>query len=36
MACYWCNNAKTDEFSAEEFAPVGKEIGEIFKNRKNN
>jgi len=33
MACYWCNNAKTDEFSAEEFAPIGKAIGEVFKQR---
>ncbi len=33
MACYWCNNAKTDEFTAEEFAPIGKEIGKALKNR---
>ena len=26
-ACYWCNNAKTDEFTYEEF----REIGETFK-----
>jgi hypothetical protein len=35
MCCYWCNNAKTDEFSAEEFKAVGKEIGRIFNLRLN-
>jgi 5-methylcytosine-specific restriction endonuclease McrA len=33
MACYWCNNAKTDEFTAEEFAPIGEAIGEALRNR---
>ncbi len=33
MACYWCNNAKTDEFTAEEFEPIGKLIGHTLKNR---
>ena len=33
MACYWCNNAKTDEFSAEEFASIGKAIGAVLRNR---
>lgn len=33
MACYWCNNAKTDEFTAEEFVPIGKAIGTALKNR---
>lgn len=33
LACYWCNNAKSDEFSADEFKPAGKHIGEVFKNR---
>ncbi len=37
LSCYWCNNAKTDEFSYEEFKPVGVAIGNILKNRlKNN
>ncbi|MEZ4805827.1 MAG: hypothetical protein R2852_10170, partial [Bacteroidia bacterium] len=27
MSCYWCNNAKTDEFSESEFMPIGREIG---------
>lgn len=27
FSCYWCNNAKTDTFTAEEF----KEVGEVFK-----
>lgn len=30
MACYWCNNAKTDEFTAEEFKEIGKEIRKIW------
>ena len=33
FCCYWCNNAKSDEFSAEEFKPIGKILGEIWKNR---
>lgn len=33
MTCYWCNNAKTDEFNAEEFKPFGAVIGKILKNR---
>ena len=38
LSCYWCNNAKTDEFSAEEFKNIGREIRKIFENRisKNN
>lgn len=31
--CYWCNNAKTDEFTAQEFAPIGKEIAKIWQAR---
>ena len=33
MSCYWCNNAKTDEFSENEFKQIGRVIGEIFKKR---
>lgn len=32
-ACYWCNNAKTDEFSAKEFRPIGELIGETLRKR---
>jgi len=35
MSCYWCNNAKTDEFSEHEFMAIGKEIGIILRNRLN-
>lgn len=35
MSCYWCNNAKTDEFSEDEFKAIGKIIGEVFKRRLN-
>lgn len=31
--CYWCNNAKTDEFTEEEFLAVGEAIGDIWKRR---
>lgn len=34
MACYWCNNAKTDEFTAEEFMEVGNAIRKIWDKRK--
>lgn len=32
-ACYWCNNAKTDTFTHEEFKEVGKVISNIWKKR---
>ena len=35
LCCYWCNNAKTDEFTAEEFKPIGELIGQTLKNRLN-
>ena len=35
MACYWCNNAKTDEFSYDEFIEIGKSIEAIWKLRLN-
>ena len=35
LACYWCNNSKTDEFTKEEFEPVGKAIREIWNKRLN-
>ncbi|WP_347840016.1 hypothetical protein [uncultured Draconibacterium sp.] len=31
--CYWCNNAKTDEFTDEEFIPIAKEIRKALENR---
>jgi len=33
FACYWCNNAKTDTFSEEEFKKVGKVIHDIWTDR---
>lgn len=33
FACYWCNNAKTDTFSGEEFKNVGKVFREIWNKR---
>ncbi len=35
LCCYWCNNAKTDEFSGEEFEKIGTVIGKIWKERNN-
>ena len=32
-ACYWCNNAKTDTFTHEEFLEVGKVISSIWQKR---
>lgn len=34
-ACYWCNNAKTDTFSFDEFKIIGKTIADIWKTRLN-
>lgn len=33
LCCYWCNNAKTDEFSYEEFKEVGKIFEAIWEKR---
>lgn len=33
MACYWCNNAKTDEFSPEEFKPIAEGIRKTWNER---
>jgi len=33
LACYWCNNAKTDEFTEDEFVEIGKEIAKIWNRR---
>lgn len=33
MACYWCNNAKTDEFTHEEFKEIGKTFRVTWENR---
>ncbi len=33
LACYWCNNAKTDTFTAEEFAEVGRAFAKIWQQR---
>lgn len=33
MCCYWCNNAKTDEFTRDEFKEIAKEISKVWKNR---
>lgn len=36
LACYWCNNAKTDEFTSKEFEDnVGPGIGTIWYDRKS-
>ena len=36
LACYWCNNAKSDVFTAEEFKPIGIEIGKVLRNKLSN
>lgn len=33
LSCYWCNNAKTDTFSEEEFLEIGKSIKKIWEKR---
>lgn len=32
-SCYWCNNAKTDEFCDKEFKEVGEAIRKIWEKR---
>ena len=33
LACYWCNNAKTDTFTEKEFLKIGKVIKSIWEKR---
>lgn len=33
MACYWCNNAKTDEFTEKEFLIIAEGIKQVWKDR---
>ncbi len=33
FSCYWCNNAKTDTFTFDEFKQIGQAISEIWKKR---
>ena len=35
MACYWCNNAKTDEFTEDEFMVIGEAIKNVWRERLN-
>jgi hypothetical protein len=36
LACYWCNNSKTNYFTFEEFKIIGEKINEIQQLRINN
>ncbi len=36
MVCYWCNNAKTDEFSYEEFKRIAEGFKVVWQNRLAN
>jgi 5-methylcytosine-specific restriction endonuclease McrA len=33
LSCYWCNNAKTDTFTEEEFKIIGQAISTVWKSR---
>jgi 5-methylcytosine-specific restriction endonuclease McrA len=33
FTCFWCHNAKTDEFTDVEFRAIGKEIAGIWRQR---
>ena len=33
LACYWCNNAKTDTFTEPEFKEIGRIIKSIWESR---
>jgi hypothetical protein len=35
LACHWCNNAKTDTFTADEFKTVGRVFHQIWQDRLN-
>jgi len=36
LSCYWCNNAKTDEFDGDEFKEIGEAIKKVWKKRLND
>ncbi|MBC6992238.1 hypothetical protein [Hymenobacter sp. BT491] len=33
LCCYWCNNAKTDEFTPDEFQPVANALARVWRQR---
>lgn len=33
LCCYWCNNAKTDEFNYDEFKEIGKSFEKVWNER---
>jgi hypothetical protein len=33
LCCYWCNNAKSDIFSFDEFKKIGQAIGLVIKEK---
>lgn len=33
LCCYWCNNAKTDEFSPGEFKPIALALAAVWRQR---
>ncbi|GAB3840349.1 hypothetical protein [Hymenobacter jeollabukensis] len=33
LCCYWCNNAKTDEYSVKEFKPVALALAAVWRQR---
>ena len=33
LACYWCNNAKSDVFTPKQFKLIGLEIGKVIRKR---
>lgn len=35
MVCYWCNNAKTDEFEPSEFKKIARSINTVWNERLN-
>ena len=34
--CYWCNNAKSNFFTVEEFLPIAQVMGRVLRNIINN
>jgi len=35
LCCYWCNNAKTDEYTEEEFKEIANSIKRVWEKRLN-
>jgi hypothetical protein len=34
LSCYWCNNAKSDVFTFDEFKPIGEAMAKVIRKKR--